>query len=353
MKVSFLSIYSGLVYRGVETFVHELSNNLVDLGIDVSVFQSGPKLSGAKYQTTTIKTSLDLDKKNNYLPYFGYYSRQSFGFSSQALAKVDKETDIIIPTNGQWQSLLSKKWAIINHKKMIISGHSGPGLDDRLNLFTFPDVFVTFTDTQLHWANQANPFVKTQKIPNGVDLQKFNPSIAPLAINLPRPIILCVAALDFWKRNDLVIKAVAKLPTGSLLLVGKGEQQQQLQELGDKLLPGRFKIMAVEPKQMPSVYRCADLFTFATVPWESFGIVLIEAMASGLPIVTADDPIRREIVGDAGLFVNVQNSLDYAASLKQALTNNWDKLSLKQAEKYSWTKVSKQYVDLFKILTKQ
>ncbi len=59
MKIVFLSFYSGEVYRGVETFVHELSNRLVDLRVDVTVYQNGPKLKNTKYKTVSINLPID------------------------------------------------------------------------------------------------------------------------------------------------------------------------------------------------------------------------------------------------------------------------------------------------------
>ncbi len=98
------------------------------------------------------------------------------------------------------------------------------------------------------------------------------------------------------------------------------------------------------------MYRSADLFTFSTVPWESFGIVLVEAMASGLPVVATDDPIRREIVGDAGLFVDPIDTDAYAAAIQKALDTDWGNKPRLQAEKFSWDKIAKQYETLFNSL---
>jgi glycosyltransferase involved in cell wall biosynthesis len=98
---------------------------------------------------------------------------------------------------------------------------------------------------------------------------------------------------------------------------------------------------------MPRVYGAADIFTYPTVPWESFGIVLVEAMASGLPVVATDDPIRREIVGDAGLFDDPLNTKVYAKALRKALAKDWGDKPRKQAEKFSWDKIADQYHKLF------
>lgn len=346
LKIAFLSFYGGEYYRGVETYVNELANRLVDFGYDVTVFQNGSLIYDSRYKTVSTGLHLDKTKKNWYFPYFNYYVLKVKRFTEKVLKLVDKDTDIIIATNGQWQSLLCKIWALRYGKKLVICGQSGPGLDDRLNLLVFPNVFVTLTDFQKRWAKAANCFVKVVKIPNGVDLKKFSKDVKPLDINLPRPIILCVAALDFWKRLPLAIKAVSRLKNGSLLLVGKGEEEDKLNRMGKKLLPGRFAISSFPHSEMPRVFTACDLFTYPTSPWESFGIVMAEAMASGLPIVATKDLIRKEIVGDAGILVDPTNTNAYTQALIKALNTNWGNKPREQAKKFDWDKIAKRYEEL-------
>lgn len=350
MKIAFLSFYSGVVYRGVETFVHELSNGLVELGHDVTVYQIGKQLPGAIYKTVIVSSDINLQRKNSYIPFLNYYALNIKRFTQKVLRKIDKDTEVIFPTNGQWQSLLCSIWAKRKNKKIIISGQSGPGIDDRINIWTFPNRFVGLTEFQTLWASKANPFVKVHKIPNGVDVKKFTENIQHLNMGLPKPIILCVAAFDYWKRLDLAIKAVSELKSASLVLVGKGPEESKLFDLGNKLLPGRFKIMSFAHKDMPKVYGCADLFTFPTVPWESFGIVLVEAMASGVPVVATEDPIRQEIIGSAGILVDPTDTSEYAQALQKALDTNWGDKPRKQSEKFGWDRIAKEYEKLFNTL---
>jgi len=353
MKIAFLSFYSGVVARGVETYVHELANGLTDLGNEVTVYQDGKKLDGAKYKTVTIPVNVDWSKKGSYTPFVNYYALKVKKFTGKVLNQIDKDTDLIFPTNGQWQSLLCSIWAKKNKKKIVISGQSGPGMDDRINILTFPNAFVGLTEFQCKWAKKANKFVNVQNIPNGVDLKEFAPGKGNIKLNVKNPVILCVAALEDWKRQDLAIRAVSKLKDASLVLVGKGDQKEYLEKLGKELLPGRFEIMSFDHKDMPGVYKTADIFTFPTIPWESFGIVMVEAMATNLPVVATDDPIRREIVGGAGILVDPTNTEVYAKALQKALDTNWGDKPRMQAEKFSWDEIAKKYEDLFKTFVKE
>ncbi len=327
MNISFLSFYSGNINRGVETYVHELANNLVLSGNEITVYQGGTKSSGSLYNTKELPSS-------SQLPSFA------------------TPPDILIPTNGRLQSIKSSLWAKLNRKKVIISGQSGPGLDDRINLFTFPDCFIALTKHQEQWAKTANPLVKTRVIPNGVDTSKFNPSNKPVSINLKPPVILTVAALTKEKRINLVIDAIALIPEASLLIVGDGPERENLQEYAAKKIPGRYEFKKFTFEQMPNVYTACNLFCFATSPFESFGIVLLEAMASGLGLVTTPDPIRKEIVGAAGIVSISTKPEDIAFSIKNALNKSWTKTNIDYAKKYSWNKISESYLELFKSIQK-
>ncbi len=352
LKLAFLSYYSGKVSRGVETFVHELANALTILGHQVLVYQSGSAFSEALYKTVIIKDQTEPKAAKSYKPFNNYYALLVKDFTKRALNEMEPDVDIVYPTNGQWQSVLTRLWCLQKRKKMVISGQSGPGRDDKINLFIFPHRFIALSDYQKKWARKVNRLVRTEKIPNGIDLKKFSMQGKPYTLDLPKPVILNVSALVDWKRQDLIVKAVFRLQAGSLVLVGSGEEKKHLEALCQKLIPGRYKILSLPYNQMPAIYRACDLFAFPTVPWESFGIVLLEAMASGLPVVATDDPIRQEIVGDAGLFVHPEDSDNFALAFKKALAKDWKNLPRKQAEKYAWDKIAQKYEALFLGITK-
>lgn len=353
MKIAFLSFYSGIIERGVETLIPEVASRLGKKH-EVVVFQAGPG-KAKNYQIIQISSSWKPEKLQ---PNFNLQRRLFLDndslairdFTKRALLLLKKESfDIVVPWNNGWQTLLCK---ISRVGKIVTVGQAGLGWDDRVNLLLFPDCFVGFTKTQVAWAKKVNPFVKTAVVPNGVDLVRFNPKGRKVFIDLPKPIVLCAGALVPMKRQHLAIKAVSRMKRGSLLLVGKGELKNNLEELGSKLLPGRFKLLEASHSDIDRIYRSVDLFTFPTSSYESFGIVLLEAMASGLPVVANNDPIRREIVGEGGLVVNPEDSGIYAETLEKALKVNWDNKPRQQAEEYSWDTVSQKYDELFKEIVK-
>lgn len=318
MRIAILNKYQRKVYRGAEAFVYELGkrlskNHQVDIISEVNYF--------------------DLLK--------GHY-------------------DIIVPTNGRFQVVIVRIISWLSGARMVVSGHSGIGWDDRVNLYALPDTFVALTKKAESWAKKINPFVKVVHIPNGVDLDKFN-SNNNFDNNLRRPckdrpykVVLAVGAFTEQKRMNLVIDAVAKLTNVKLIIAGGGgDKRQDIIDYGLKVLgQDRFKVVTVPFEKMPELYRAADVFTFSSWSSESFGNVLIEAMATNLPVVATDDSIRREIVGDAGILVDPTDTEAFAKAIKTALGKNWGDIPRTQAEKFSWEIIAEKYDNLFKEITK-
>lgn len=304
MKIAIINKYQSKVNRGAETFVAELAKRLA------------------------LKHEVDILTKIN----------------------LSKRYDIIVPTNGRFQAFLTRLVCWLTGAKMVISGQSGVGLDDRLNLYSMPDAFVALSSYALEQSRKRNPLVKVVYIPNGVDLNRF--IVNPNKNNQKIKTVLSVGAFTEQKRHELVIYAVSKLKNVKLIIAGGGgDKKEKIKMLGEKLLGSeRFEIVETTNDKMPAIYNRANVFTLASKTHESFGIVLVEAMASGLPVVATNDPIRREIVGDAGLFVDPTDTDAYAKAIEKALNTNWGDRPRKQAEKFDWDVIAKQYEELFNTL---
>lgn len=309
MKIAFLSRYQGTIARGAEVFVDELTRML-----------------GQRYHIVIYKGKEADNLKN----------------------VINNRYDVVIPINGRLQSLKASLGRVWGKYKLLITGHSGIGRDDIWNIAVAkPDVFVALTDYMAKWAKTWAWGSKVVKIPNGIDLKEFKPQGKKMNIKLERPIILSVGALVWYKYHDKAIRAVADLDNGSLLIVGKGEKEDNLQILGRKLLGRRFKIINAAYSEMPSIYRSADLFTLPSWNREAFGIAYLEALASGLAVVAPDDLARREIIGNGGVLTNVDNFVEYSKALEKALHLKWKDIPRKQAEKFSWDIIVKEYERVF------
>jgi len=358
MKIAFLNMYSGVVNRGAETFVHEIAQRLTKHN-EVTLFQFGDKRGRESYNVISIPMKINWSSKDMTGTiwrrlFIDYWSLLILLFTLKSIRKIIKEKfEIIVPLNGGWQPALIRIITWIYGGKMVISGQSGIGWDERNNLWCFPDCFVALSSYAKNWAKRVNPFVKTEYVPNGVDIQKFNQNGDKLKIDLKKPIILTVGALTPSKRIDLVVKAISKMKDASLLVVGDGEQRDELTRIGEGLMKNRFQLIKLPFEQMPKAYRTANLFTLVSESYYSFEIVLAEAMATNLPVVANDDPIRGEIVENAGILVDPTDTDTYAKALEKALQTDWGDKPRKQAEKFSWDKVVKMYENLFEDLIAQ
>lgn len=337
MKIVFLNKTFGTVERGAENVVAELSKRL-NQNHEVVIYAESSK----RPRRWPFLWRLFIDPNGLDILFF-------------TLRKLPElwrgKFDIVIPTDGGWEPAFVRILTWLKGGRMVVIGHSGPGWDDRNNLWSFPDVFVALSSRAKAWAERANPFVRTVFIPNGVDLKRFKPTGKKIKIALERPIILMVGAPDKGKRMDLAIKAVSRLKKGSLLVLGGGYKERQIKKLGKKLLGERFLMKQVSFDEIPGYYRSADLFTLPSWENEAFGMVYLEAMASNLPVVANNDPIRKEIVGDAGILVDPLSTDDYVRSLKRALNTNWKNKPRAQGMKFSWDKIILKYEKLFESLT--
>lgn len=307
-KIAFLNKYQGKVNRGAETFVKEVSQRL------------------SRYYQVDVISDI------NYLEL------------------LKSKYDLVIPTNGRFQVVITRVITWLTGGKMIVSGQSGMGWDDRVNLYCLPNYFVPISSQALKWSRKVNPLVKSIYIPNGVDTSKFKPEGEKISTDLKKPVILCVGALTKAKRIDLVIKAVSKIGGASLLIVGVGEEEKNLRSLGDRLLKGRFEIKSFPYERMPEVYRAADIFTLVSEPYHSFENVLVEAMATNLPVVANNDPIRKEIVGDGGILVDPTSTNEYSKAIEKAIKTDWGNKPREQAKKFEWDDIALRYRKLISTL---
>lgn len=153
------------------------------------------------------------------------------------------------------------------------------------------------------------------ELPNGVDCAHFAPGDAGEArarygIPTDVPLVLFVAALDrahHFKRLDVLIRALAAMPDLRLLIVGDGdmrtvyEQEVAVAGLTDRTIFAG----AVDHEQTPPFFRAADVTVLPSSPPESFGLVLIESLACGTPVIASNIPGVRTVVahGSDGLLV--------------------------------------------------
>ncbi len=185
-------------------------------------------------------------------------------------------------------------------------------------------------------------------VPNGVDVSRFK-AAGPLPKRPGEsPSILFVGRNEPRKGLSLLLEAfplVCSSIGGCVLdIIGSGFTARGVEALLPADLHDRVRVAGfVENDELPARYSAADVFCAPATGGESFGIVLVEAMASGTPVVASDIPGYRGVLERAGgglLFEN-GNAGDLARALievlaDRALRDDLAKKGLQGAEQFSW-----------------
>jgi len=155
----------------------------------------------------------------------------------------------------------------------------------------------------------------------GIDLDRFKPRQKKV-IRRNELNLLFVGRLEEQKGIKELLKAYRKIkrdyPKVSLRIVGKGPFRSVIEKQG-------IKTETFPYSKMPAIYHQADIFVLPSKPtnnWEEYyGMALLEAMASGLPVVTTDCGAIPEVVGGAALISPHSQAEKLYSSLKLMISN--------------------------------
>lgn len=203
-------------------------------------------------------------------------------------------------------------------------------------------------------------------IPNGIDFQRFaDPDIRPIErFNDGRPNVLFVGRLDKRKGFRHLIRAFpyikSEIPDARLIVVGAYDDQDKapfIRYARTQRLRGVHFVGYVSREMLPRYYRTAHLFCAPSTGFESFGIVLLEAMAAGLPIVASDIAGYRLVLTQAqqGLLVPPEEPEALGRAVVELLTNPERGKRMAQqgritATQYDWTHIADQVLSYYQDL---
>ena len=198
-------------------------------------------------------------------------------------------------------------------------------------------------------------------LPNGVDDARFA-GAEPIddLLDPSRPLLLFVGRLERRKGLETLIKAFLRLRAQGrhlrLCVVGEGPERERCQSLVPPSLRTEVLFVgAVSHNDLPRYHASADVFVSPAVGGESFGIVLLEGMAAGLPVVASDIPGYRTVMTDGvqGRMVRPDDAVALADALEALLAN--DKLrkamaaeGLRTSAEYAWPVVGAKVEELYR-----
>jgi len=163
-------------------------------------------------------------------------------------------------------------------------------------------------------------------VPNGVDVARLAEPADPPEGLPPGRRILWVNRLDPQKGFGVMVDAFARLARElddvHLLVAGEGRDRVALHSLSRQARNRVIPLGTVPHDELPRYHAAADVFCSPAVGQESFGIVLVEAMAAGVPVVATDIPGYREVVQDGvdGLLVRPNDPEALAEAIRRVLS---------------------------------
>jgi len=194
---------------------------------------------------------------------------------------------------------------------------------------------------------------------NGVDTEEFAPgSVSRNTLGLPDnvPLALFTGDIRTSRKNlDTVLLALLKVPDLHIAIAGRTDDSpypQMAKQLG---ISQRTHFLDYR-RDIPALMKAADFFVFPS-RYEPWGLALVEAMASGLPVITAITAGGAELVtSESGIVLDDPNDIESLTDAMRKLSgSNEHRQKMGEAarviaERQSWEAMAQQYLGLFKAM---
>lgn len=360
MRIGMVCPYSFDVPGGVQAHVLQLAEVMRGYGHQVSVLApSSPHVELPDYVVSGGKAVP--------IPYNGSVARLRFGPATHRKVKkwlLDGEFDVlhIHEPNAPSLSMLA---LMIAEGPIVATFHTST--TKSLTLSMFQGILrpwhekivgrIAVSDLARRWQMEALGSDAVQ-IPNGVDVAAF--ASAPKLDGYPRAgkSVLFLGRYDEPRKGmDVLLRALPALvdafPDVEVLVVGRGDEDELREEAGD--LAGHLNCLgSVDDMTKASAMRSADVYCAPNTGGESFGIVLVEAMAAGTAVVASDlDAFRRVLEdGTAGRLVPVDDAAAMASALIEVLSDDvararYVDVAAKAVRRYDWSVVAREILRVY------
>ena len=253
-----------------------------------------------------------------------------------------------VPVVAWVPDILGKSWLKNFSLPVAVAGY----LAERLSMALSFNHFIAMSQaTRKKLANLGVNEKDVTVIYGGVEFAKMNKDRGEKDV---RPTIISISRLLKYKRLSDLVRAVAEVkknhPSVRCLIIGEGPEENNLkvQITKHKLQKNVFLLGNMPHDEAMVRLKRAHLFCLPSVV-EGFGLVTVEAMAAGVPFVSAGIPATREITenGKGGLLFEPENVNDLAKKLNMLLDDKilYEKKiqeGLKLAKRYDWAIIAKQ-----------
>jgi glycosyltransferase involved in cell wall biosynthesis len=333
MRIALLCSGLGNIHRGHEVFARELFGLLAN-AVDITIFKGGGEPSAHERVIDHVPRNFPLLDQVHVAvsPRWAEAAREqerlrieAETFAYGALKPLlEGEFDIVHCLEYEVCNVLFDNRHLFRRTPKVVFSNGGaiPARD-----LPRCDFVQEHTEHNLSYSARGKAFL----IPHGVDVQRFRPGLptdfrARHGIPADAFVVISVGTICYHhKRMDHVIREVAALPGAYLVIAGQESQDSPaIKELGRQLMGDRAVFTTLPHDDLPMTYAAADVFVLGSL-FETFGIVYIEAMAMGLPVICTDHVNQRSIVKE-GLFVDMAKPGALTAALRDTPRNRLEEL---------------------------
>jgi rhamnosyl/mannosyltransferase len=367
MKILQLVKYFDPYNGGVESVVKNIINgiNKLETNTNFTVYSNNHKYNF--FKEIKSKFGLTIIKERTLF----FFKSQPINLRYPLLRKLIMNNDIIhhhypFPT---LELVLLKNLKHTKNKKIVITWHANinnsrwgwierfynPIIENILNRADY----IVVTSPQLY---EASSILKRHHEKIKVIPLSYDPKFESLmSKEFPKNRIfelLFVGKLRQYKGVDYLIKSIEKLNV-NLTIVGNGEELDKLKGLVKELNISKKVVFLtdVNDQQLIEIYKKSDLFILPSInEAEAFGVVQLEAMANGLPVINTNLESGVPFVslnGQTGLTVSPKNIVELTAAIEKIISNqqlfeDFSSNSLERIKLFSREKMTQSYLDLYK-----
>lgn len=219
---------------------------------------------------------------------------------------------------------------------------------------------IAVSEPARDFVNRYFPNFPMRVIPNGVDVELYKPGLAPIRhLRDDNVNILFLGRLEKRKGLGDLLRAYrivqSRVPRSRLIVVGDGPLRGRVEAfVSHHRLPNVVLAGYVPDSVKPRYYDSADIFCAPATGAESFGIVLLEALSSGLPIVATEVPGYMSVLepGRDSLTVQPKSWRELGAALvilarDAELRSRMGSYAIEKARRYSWDSVATEVLEVY------
>jgi phosphatidylinositol alpha-mannosyltransferase len=374
MKIGLVCPYSIARGGAVQEIVRAQRVELVKRGHDVRIIAPQPR----DISDVDLTGVIFVGSANDFRSPMGTTTAVSSSFDDEALVQMlETEKFDVLHFHEPWQPFLSRQILMRSKSVNIATFHAK--IPETLMSRTIVRVVTPYTKSVLKYLHEltgvsdaAVEYVSTLTdqsitiIPNAIDLKHYKPATTRpnKAADEPKT-ILFVGRLERRKGVKYLLQAyqllVQEEDNVRLVIAGDGPSREKLENLTDELGLRNVSFLGyVDDETKLELMQTADLVCAPAIFGESFGIVLLEAMACGAVLVAGDNSGYASVMRDTGAMslVNPHDSVDFARRLQLLLRNEelrkvWLKWAKEYVKQFSYERIMDQYEELYEAAVKE